>query len=165
MVVVVVVVVVVVGWETSARGGGQRVEVLGEAARQLLSVGTDAVEEARLAASGERQAEDVHPGAGHHAAVVDDLALAVEEVVLETAGRNQQGMIDLAIRKEEFEIVCWPSFPQSRPFMRVPWEEAWGFQYANLLGGSREGMRQVAERELEVLDVREVIPHHSPAQR
>jgi hypothetical protein len=77
----------------------------------------------------------------------------VEEVVLETAVRNQQGMIDLAVRKEEFEIVCWPSFPQSRPFMRVPWEEAWGFQYANLLGGSREGMRQVAERELEVLDV------------
>lgn len=74
----------------------------------------------------------------------------VEEVVAETAARNQQGMIDLAIRKEEFEIVCWPSFPQSRPYMRVPWEEAWGFQYANLMGGSREGMRQVDGRELEI---------------
>lgn len=78
----------------------------------------------------------------------------VDEVVGETAAGNPQGMIDLAIRKEEFEIVCWPSFPQSRPYVRVPWEEAWGFQYANLLGGSREGMRQVDGHEnIEVVDV------------
>lgn len=77
----------------------------------------------------------------------------IEEVVMETAAENHQAMIDLAVRKEEFEIVCWPSFPQSRPYLRVPWEEAWGFQYANLLGGGREGVRQVGGRDVEVVDV------------
>lgn len=78
----------------------------------------------------------------------------VEEVVANTTDvDNQQALIDLALRKEEFEVICWPSFPQSRPYVRIPWEEAWGFHYANLVGGSREGIRQVDGRSLEVVDV------------
>lgn len=78
----------------------------------------------------------------------------VRAVVAATAHDDQLAMIDLAIRKEEFEVICWPSFPQSRPYLRVPWTEAWGFQYANLLGGSRQGIREVQGRDVEVVEVK-----------
>jgi hypothetical protein len=83
----------------------------------------------------------------------DSIRQLVEDVVAATIIEDEQAMIDLAIRKEEFEVICWPSFPQSRPYLRVPWTEAWGFQYANLLGGSKEGLRQVEGRDLEVVYV------------
>lgn len=72
----------------------------------------------------------------------DSLQDLLAQVVDAVGVEDYQRLIDLAIRKEEFEILCWPTFPQSRPFVRIPWEEAWGFQYANLLGGTREGVRQ-----------------------
>ena len=47
---------------------------------QSTGIRTDAVEEARLACSSERKAEDVHGGSGHHPTVVDDLAAAINRV-------------------------------------------------------------------------------------
>ena len=45
---------------------------------QSTGIRTDAIEEARLACSSERKAEDVHTGSGHHPTVVDDLAAAIQ---------------------------------------------------------------------------------------
>lgn len=77
----------------------------------------------------------------------------VQGVLAGATGQDQQALIDFAIRKEEFEIICWPSFPQSRPYLRVPVTEAWGFQYANLLGGSQDGIRSAGERDLELREI------------
>lgn len=69
------------------------------------------------------------------------------------AENDEQGMVDLALRKEEFEIICWPAFPQSRPYLRFKWEEAWGFHYAGILGGIKAGIRDGGGRKLQLSSV------------
>lgn len=75
----------------------------------------------------------------------------VEMVIDEVKDGNQIGLVDLALRKEEFEIICWPSFPQARPYTLAFWEDAWRFHYANLISGSKEGIDQLKGRNI-VLD-------------
>lgn len=70
----------------------------------------------------------------------DSLRGLVELVLEAVSEENRQAMLDLALRIEEFEIICWPSFPQARPFTLSLWEDAWRFQYANYAGGIREAM-------------------------
>ena len=77
----------------------------------------------------------------------------LQQVLDRLADEDEQGLVDLALRKEEYEIICWPSFPQSRPFLRYEWEEAWGFQYASIVGGIKEGIRQGGGRSLDVANV------------
>lgn len=77
----------------------------------------------------------------------------LQQVLDALAAEDEQAMVDLAIRKEEFEIICWPAFPQSRPYLRYKWEEAWGFQYAGIVGGIKEGVRRGAGRTLTVSSV------------
>lgn len=104
----------------------------------------------RVAVTGVRPAPE--PGLMLHGGRASVREL-VQGVLAGAIAQDQQALVDFAIRKEEFEIICWPSFPQSRPYLRVPVTEAWGFQYANLLGGSREGMRQAGQRDLELREI------------
>lgn len=77
----------------------------------------------------------------------------LQQVLDRLRDEDEQGLVDLALRKEEFEIICWPAMPQSRPYLRYKWEEAWGFQYAGILGGIKEGMRRAAGRALDLESV------------
>lgn len=77
----------------------------------------------------------------------------VEEVLGAFAASDAQAIDDLRVRREEWEILCWPSFPQSRPYVKVPMGEAWGFHYAKLQGGLSRGMSEYGGREFELLDV------------
>lgn len=77
----------------------------------------------------------------------------LQQVLDRLRDEDEQGLVDLAIRKEEFEIICWPAMPQSRPYLRYKWEDAWGFQYAGVLGGIKEGMRRAAGRALDLHSV------------
>ena len=74
----------------------------------------------------------------------------LQQVLDRLRDEDEQGLVDLAIRKEEFEIICWPAMPQSRPYLRYKWEEAWGFQYASMIGGIKEGMRRAKGRALDL---------------
>ena len=80
----------------------------------------------------------------------DSLEGLIREVVKYLDRGDAEAMVDLCIRKEEFESICWPTMPQSRPYVRIPWTEAWGFHYANILGGQREAERQLGGRDVEV---------------
>lgn len=73
------------------------------------------------------------------APTIDEL---IQEVVKYLDYDDTDMLVELAIRKEEFQEICWPTMPQSRPYLRYNWEDAWGFQYANILGGIREAQRQ-----------------------
>ena len=64
------------------------IEVGGEVRAQERCVAADAVEEARRAGAGERQAEDVQARARHDPAVMDDLALAVQHRRDRATGRS-----------------------------------------------------------------------------
>lgn len=74
----------------------------------------------------------------------------IQDVVKYLGYDDTDMLVDLAIRKEEFQEICWPKMPQSRPYLRYTWEDAWGFQYANILGGIREAQRQRSDHQLVV---------------
>lgn len=77
----------------------------------------------------------------------------VEELLGALAAGDAQAIDDLRVRREEWEILCWPSFPQSRPYVRVPMGEAWGFHYAKLQGGLSRGMAEFGGKEYELVGV------------
>lgn len=104
----------------------------------------------RTVLSGRRPAPE--PGMGLFGGS-DSLRGLVEMVLEELGHENEIGLLDLAITKEEFEIICWSSFPQSRPYVRTPWEDAWRFQYANYRGGIREAREQAGGRPLDVVSI------------
>ncbi len=60
-------------------------------------------------------------------------------VLLAAVDGDGQGLLDLAVTKDEFELILWPEFPQSRPYLRIPSEEAWSFHYADLTKGISRG--------------------------
>lgn len=72
----------------------------------------------------------------------DTIREVVEQVLTEISDKNELGLVDLAIRKEEFEVICWPSFPQARPYTLTEWSDAWRFQYANIVSGMKEGIEE-----------------------
>jgi hypothetical protein len=37
-------------------------------------------------------------------------------------------MLRLHVTRTEFLQLCWPEFPQSRPYLKIPEAEAWSFQ-------------------------------------
>ncbi len=76
----------------------------------------------------------------------DTLRGLIQRVLDEIEAENDYGLVDLAITKEEFEIICWPSFPQARPYTLAYWTDAWRFQYANILSGIREGKLEAGGR-------------------
>jgi hypothetical protein len=47
------------------------------------------------------------------------------------AVRNQDDLLflDLRITREEFLEILWPEFPQSRPYLKIPPDEAWMLQF------------------------------------
>jgi len=77
----------------------------------------------------------------------DTLRGLIRRVLEEVGAENDYGLVDLALRKEEFEIICWPSFPQARPYTLAYWTDAWRFQYANIISGIREAKLEAGGRE------------------
>ena len=74
----------------------------------------------------------------------------VERVLEGLEHRHDLGSPDLVLTKEEFEIICWPSFPHSRPYTSSLWEDAWRFHFANLAAGVREARLQADQRPLDL---------------
>ncbi len=62
-----------------------------------------------------------------------------EFVVLAAMDGDGQALLDLAVNKDEFELILWPEFPQSRPYLRIPSGEAWSFHYSDLTKGISRG--------------------------
>lgn len=77
-----------------------------------------------------------------------EVAAAVLAAVGESDFDRLNGM---SVDRDEFEVICWPSFPQSRPYAKVPVAEAWHFHTGHCAGGIREMLRQHGGRPL-VLD-------------
>ena len=80
---------------------------------------------------------------------------ALARAVLAGLGENDYHRLrDLMINFDEYERICWPSFPQSRPYLNVPVDEAWGFQHATSGGGIRDGLREYGAKSLRLEEVR-----------
>jgi hypothetical protein len=99
----------------------------------------------RASIEGKRKAEPVGLELHGGFSSLRDLA---EAVMKELREKDAEGLQELRIRKEEFEIVCWPSFPQSRPYLKIPVAEAWGFHFASSRSGGLQGLRSFGGRSL-----------------
>jgi hypothetical protein len=44
------------------------------------------------------------------------------------AARDLDRLLQLPLVETEFLGICWPEFPQSRPYLKIPAPEAWSFQ-------------------------------------
>jgi len=60
-------------------------------------------------------------------------------VMLAALDGDGQALVGLAVNKDEFELILWPEFPQSRPYLRIPAEEGWSFHYSDLTKGISRG--------------------------
>lgn len=62
-------------------------------------------------------------------------------------------MLALCVSREEFRIILWPEFPQSRPATGLRWDDAWPILYGRLNGGSVACVREYGESEWTLLGV------------
>jgi hypothetical protein len=74
-------------------------------------------------------------GAGSISELAKELLRALEN--------GDSGLLNaLRVSREEYQLLIWPEFPQSRPYLHIPPDEAWSFQYTKL----REGMSGIYSR-------------------
>jgi hypothetical protein len=72
----------------------------------------------------------------------------------ELAAGRSPGLHALRVTRREFELLLWPEFPQSRPFLKIPVHEAWGFQDLRCHQGVKEALGRFGGRLLVLEDVR-----------
>jgi hypothetical protein len=52
-------------------------------------------------------------------------------------------MLRLCVSQEEFRVILWPEFPQSRPATGLRWDDAWPVLWGRLNGGSISATREL----------------------
>lgn len=78
----------------------------------------------------------------------EELAISVLECIAST---DLERLRALGITEDEFESLCWPEFPESRPITGWQGHEAWLFFMRRNLAGSNRGLDDFAGQAL-VLD-------------
>jgi hypothetical protein len=58
------------------------------------------------------------------------------------------------IDADEFGSLLWPEFPQSRPYLKIPLWEAWGFNHAKGVSGINAALQTYGHRKLQLMDLR-----------
>jgi hypothetical protein len=66
------------------------------------------------------------------------------------AARNQaeESLAEIRITKDDFTDLLWPEFPQSRPYVHIPVDEAWFFEAAKLHEGEVSAQSMAKDRAL-----------------
>ena len=54
---------------------------------------------------------------------------------------NQDTLFKLCVHSDEFRVILWPEFPNSRPVTGLRWEDAWNVLYGRLWGGVHIALR------------------------
>ena len=73
-----------------------------------------------------------------------------QEFLYAVEDRNGGRVNSLRVSKDEYQLILWPEFPQSRPYLRIPPDEAWMFQYTKIRDWLQQAMSLYSGRELEV---------------
>jgi len=81
----------------------------------------------------------------------DSLGELAQSILAAVGEKDFDRLHGMSVDRDEFEEICWPSFPQSRPYAKVPVAEAWHFHNGHCTGGIQEMLRQQGGRSL-VLD-------------
>jgi hypothetical protein len=97
---------------------------------------------------------------GRREVPVNDLVLAggavsVEElltfVLFALGDEDADGVDQLRINRDEFQLLCWPEFPQSRPYLKIPPDEAWSFHFASMRKGAKKAFHEFAGKPLSLV--------------
>lgn len=54
-------------------------------------------------------------------------------------------LLRLCVESDEFRVILWPEFPQSRPATGLHWDDAWVILFGRLNGGSVSAARQYGD--------------------
>jgi hypothetical protein len=86
----------------------------------------------RSVVAGRREAPptdlELTDGAGSITRLVEELLRGLEN--------EDEGLLQsLRVNREEYQLLLWVEFPQSRPYARIPADEAWMFQLTTLRDG------------------------------
>lgn len=72
--------------------------------------------------------------------------------------RDEPALHALRVNREEFEVILWREFPESRPVTNITAEDAWQASSANSMAGTSRGVGQYGARNLEFLRVESTPP-------
>lgn len=73
----------------------------------------------------------------------------LSELVLEALRtKDVQRMHALRLDGMEYAEICWPEFPQSRPYVKIPVEEAWAMHSAKCFSGTEQALLEYGGRNL-----------------
>jgi hypothetical protein len=62
-------------------------------------------------------------------------------------------MLKLCVTQDEFRVILWPEFPQSRPATGVHWDDAWPVLFGRLNGGSVSSVRDMGGHVYQLVSV------------
>lgn len=70
-------------------------------------------------------------------------------------------MLALCVKSDEFRVILWPEFPQSRPATGLRWGDAWVILWGRLNGGSVSSVREFEDhyREFIKLEYAAMVPY------
>lgn len=71
---------------------------------------------------------------------------------------SADSLIALCVSQEEFRVILWPEFPQSRPATGVRWDDAWPVLWGRLNGGSVAAARDYADHVYTLVRIERTAP-------
>lgn len=76
---------------------------------------------------------------------------------------SADSMLALCVKSDEFRVILWPEFPQSRPATGLRWDDAWVILWGRLNGGSVSSVREYEGRYREFirLEYAKVVPYRN----
>lgn len=72
-------------------------------------------------------------------------------------------MLAQCVRSDEFRVILWPEFPQSRPATGLRWDDAWVILWGRLNGGSVSAVREHEDHvwEFQKLEYTKKVPYRN----
>lgn len=102
--------------------------------------------------TGRRKAKGVSLPLSGGARSMDDLA---RMLIAGLEARNEKALHACRLTRREFEVICWPEFPESRPITRITAEDAWDLSDPTSHAGAGRTISAYGGHPLTLLRVRE----------
>jgi hypothetical protein len=80
----------------------------------------------------------------------ESIEALAREILKALAAKDVERLHALRVSGSEYAAICWPEFPQSRPYVKIPVEEAWAMHAAKCIGGTEAAMVEYGGRDLEL---------------
>ena len=100
--------------------------------------------------TGRREAKAVDMPFSGGASTCKDLA---QMLLAALNARDEKALHALRVTREEFAVILWPEFPQSRPITNITADDAWEMGIAQSVAGAGRAIGQYGGRDFTLLRV------------